>query len=140
MRQYLVSKAKLRSLCAEISDDDGQPSHLHEWRKSGGNGRVSPGEPNCRIRDRKTGQLCRQVAQTLDEVLAECGDSHTTRFAGGERRAISRRIAFAGDRGALRRSTGKMADVGHCWTISIARAATCGLRLRRLSPASTRRY
>jgi ribosome-binding factor A len=25
--------------------------------------------------NRKTGQLCRQVAHTLDEVLAECGDT-----------------------------------------------------------------
>jgi ribosome-binding factor A len=27
------------------------------------------------LRDRKTGQLCRQVAHTLDEVLAECRDA-----------------------------------------------------------------
>jgi len=32
---------------------------------------VPRGEP----RNRKACQLCRQVAQTLDEVLAECGDA-----------------------------------------------------------------
>jgi ribosome-binding factor A len=78
MRQHTSSKDVFRSLCAEIGDDDGLGRTIHALRKSrrhragsrdaessSGNG---PG-------DRKAWQLCRQVGQTLDEVLAECGDA-----------------------------------------------------------------
>jgi len=113
MRQYLVSKAKLRSLCAEISDDDGQPSHLHEWRKSRARRPAfRQASPTVGLRDRKTGQLCRQVAQTLDEVLAECGDiilqglrvASVEPFPDASRLMVT--VALFDDR------PGKMADVG----------------------------
>ncbi len=74
MKHYPSSKNRFRSLCAEIGDDDGQVQPLHGSRKAGarraGNRHAEPGEG-----DRKAWQLSRQVAHTLDEVLAECGDS-----------------------------------------------------------------
>ena len=52
--------------------------------------------------ERKVCQLCRQVAETLDEVLADCGDGVLRRLAGGDRDALSQCLATAGDRGAGR--------------------------------------
>ena len=67
----------MRRLCAELGEDDGLDPRLGP-RRSGRGGRTrhsggpafGPGSPV----DRKAAQLCRQVAVTLDEVLAECRD------------------------------------------------------------------
>jgi ribosome-binding factor A len=76
MRQHILAKERLRSLCAEIGDDDGQDPHLSAPRKSRARrARSRLTGPRAEHRDRKACQLCRQVAQTLDEVLAECGDA-----------------------------------------------------------------
>jgi ribosome-binding factor A len=76
MSHYTSSDDGLRSLCAEIGDDDGQGPRLHSWHKSRAR-RSKKHEPRAAVGagDRKAHQLCRQVGQTLDEVLAECGDA-----------------------------------------------------------------
>jgi ribosome-binding factor A len=76
MSQHTSSKDGLRSLCAEIGDDDGDALRLHSWRKSRAR-RSKRREPKPLVGAdvRKAYQLCRQVGQTLDEVLAECGDA-----------------------------------------------------------------
>src|SRR5204862_901523 len=68
-----------RGLCAELGEDDGLDPHW-SMRRTGHNGRTrhagsgpGPGSQG-RPPDRKACQLCRQVAVTLDEVLADCGD------------------------------------------------------------------
>ncbi len=76
MSHYTSSKDGLRSLCAEIGDDDGDTPRVHSWRKSRvrrSNSREA--RPLAGADVRKAHQLCRQVGQTLDEVLAECGDT-----------------------------------------------------------------
>jgi ribosome-binding factor A len=76
MREYTLSKERLRTLCAEIGDDDGQSPHLDSWRKSGARrARSRQAGPRVDPRDHKACQLCRQVAHTLEEVLADCGDA-----------------------------------------------------------------
>jgi ribosome-binding factor A len=76
MRQNTSSRDGLRSLCAEISDDDGQGPQLHSRHKSRPwRARCGESKPSVSAGDRKAYQLCRQVGQTLDEVLAECGDA-----------------------------------------------------------------
>jgi ribosome-binding factor A len=76
MSQYTSSKDGLRSLCAEIGDDDGQDPYFHSTRKSRARRAKShEAKPPFGADDRKAHQLCRQVGQTLDEVLAECGDA-----------------------------------------------------------------
>ena len=61
----------MHGLCAEFSDGDGVDPHA----------RVSPAPAGPHSRsgpragiDRKALQLCHQVAETLEEVLADCGD------------------------------------------------------------------
>jgi ribosome-binding factor A len=71
----------MRRLCAEPGEEDGLDPRLG-GRRPGRGGRTrhsggpafgpGPGAPPV---DRKAAQLCRQVAVTLDEVLAECGDA-----------------------------------------------------------------
>jgi ribosome-binding factor A len=61
----------MRGLCAEFGDGDGVDPHAR--------GRPAPAETHPRARteaglDRKALQLCHQVAETLEEVLADCGD------------------------------------------------------------------
>jgi ribosome-binding factor A len=56
------SRKRLRSLCAEVHPDDGSDPHVF-FRKDG-----SRGKPRHKAR-----QLCRQVAEILDSLLA--GDS-----------------------------------------------------------------
>ena len=46
---------------------------MHAWRQQRAR-RARRAESHGRPTDRKAWQLCRQVAVTLDEVLAECGD------------------------------------------------------------------
>ncbi len=73
MRHHIPLKEQVRSLCAELGDDDGQDPHARARRRSrrGSDRRAGP---EVRAIERKASQLCRQVAVTLDEVLAECGD------------------------------------------------------------------
>jgi ribosome-binding factor A len=81
MRHHFPSKAQMRGLCAELGEDDGLDPHLKSWRtgrswrtrRAGLGTGLGPG-PQGRPVDRKACQLCRQVAVTLDEVLADCGD------------------------------------------------------------------
>jgi ribosome-binding factor A len=67
----MASQRDMRGLCAEFSDGDGIDSHSRV--------RPAPGGPHSRSSprvgvDRKALQLCHQVAETLEEVLADCGD------------------------------------------------------------------
>jgi ribosome-binding factor A len=71
MRHHTASQRTVRGLCAESSDGDGVDPHARPRLVAGGphtRTRSSPGL------DRKALQLCHQVAETLEEVLAECGD------------------------------------------------------------------
>jgi ribosome-binding factor A len=75
MRHHSPTKAQMRGLCAELGEDDGLDPHW-SMRRTGHSARThhaGPG-PQGRPADRKACQLCRQVAVTLDEVLADCGD------------------------------------------------------------------
>ncbi len=56
------SQARLRSLCAEVHSDDGSDPRIF-FRKDGSSSQV----------DRKARQLCRQVLEIIDSLLA--GDS-----------------------------------------------------------------
>jgi ribosome-binding factor A len=81
MRYRFPSTKQMRRLCAEPGDEDGldprlgarRPGRFGRTRHSGGP-EFGPGGSPSRSVDRKAAQLCRQVAVTLDEVLAECGD------------------------------------------------------------------
>ncbi len=71
MKDYLISRKTMARLCAEPSPDDGLGPHSRSQIMVGGrhmHGRSQYGP------DRKALQLCHQVAETLEEVLAECGD------------------------------------------------------------------
>lgn len=59
---------------AEVGDNDGQVPTIHSWRQQRAR-RARRAKSQVAGADRKVWQLCRQVAVTLDEVLAECGDS-----------------------------------------------------------------
>ncbi|MGC8640341.1 MAG: ribosome-binding factor A [Isosphaeraceae bacterium] len=72
MKDTIVSRKRMYGLCAELSDDDGMGPRGRSRSATGvrpPQGRSRPGL------DRKALQLCHQVAETLEEVLAECGDS-----------------------------------------------------------------
>jgi ribosome-binding factor A len=80
MRYRFPSTKQMRRLCAEPGEEDGlDPRFAARRAGRGGRARHSggpafgPGSPAQPV-DRKAAQLCRQVAVTLDEVLAECGD------------------------------------------------------------------
>lgn len=86
MRYRFPSNKQTRRLCAEPGEDDGLDPRLGARRSSrggrsrhhGGSGPAfgpgsGPGSKAPAV-DRKAAQLCRQVAVTLDEVLAECRD------------------------------------------------------------------
>ena len=76
MRQHFPSTVRVRGLCAELGEDDGlDPRQLSRRQGRRGRARRAGPSPDLRPVDRKACQLCRQVAETLDEVLAECGDS-----------------------------------------------------------------
>jgi ribosome-binding factor A len=70
MRHYLTEKEQVRDLCAELGEDDGQAPRLKTGRKARGR----RARTQDRRIERKASQLCRQVAVTLDEVFADCGD------------------------------------------------------------------
>lgn len=92
MRYRFPSNKQTRRLCAEPGEDDGLDPRLGA-RRSGrggrsrhhggggpafgpgsGSGSDSGSSSKAPTADRKAAQLCRQVAVTLDEVLAECRD------------------------------------------------------------------
>ena len=71
MKDHIISQKTMARLCAEPSSDDGLDPHSRS--------RIMPGDRHLHGRpqegpDRKALQLCHQVAETLEEVLAECGD------------------------------------------------------------------
>src|SRR6185312_10015019 len=80
MRYRIPSSKQMRRMCAEPGEEDGLDPRLG-MRRGGRGGRTrhsggpafGPGSPAPPV-DRKAAQLCRQVAVTLDEVLAECRD------------------------------------------------------------------
>ena len=83
MRHHFPTKDQARGLCAEFGEEDGLDPRLASRRHAHGGRHRSAGAqpgsglgfgPKGRSVDRKACQLCRQVAVTLDEVLAECGD------------------------------------------------------------------
>jgi ribosome-binding factor A len=75
MSRYTSSIDGLRSFRAPLGDENGQGPKLDLTTKSqAGRTRWRGASPPAGKSDRKAHQLCRQVAQTLDEVLAECGD------------------------------------------------------------------
>ena len=75
MSHYMPSNDGLRSLCAEVDNDEGPGSNLHSLHKSrSARARRREAKPSGGASDRKVHQLCRQVGQALDEVLAECAD------------------------------------------------------------------
>lgn len=72
MKDHIISRKTMAGLCAEPSPDDGLDPHSRS--------RFMPGDRHWHGRsqaglDRKALQLCHQVAETLEEVLAECGDA-----------------------------------------------------------------
>ncbi len=71
MKDHIISRRTMARLCAEPSPDDGLGPHSRS--------RIMPAARSMHGRsgeglDRKALQLCHQVAETLEEVLAECGD------------------------------------------------------------------
>jgi ribosome-binding factor A len=73
MRHNTLSSEQVHVPYAEPGEDDGQAPTMHSWRRQRAR-RARRAESHGRPTDRKAWQLCRQVAVTLDEVLAECGD------------------------------------------------------------------
>jgi ribosome-binding factor A len=72
MKDHTISRRYLKGLCAELSEGDGVDPHAFSRLAIGGTRRH--GRPRSGL-DRKALQLCHQVAETLEEVLAECGDA-----------------------------------------------------------------
>jgi ribosome-binding factor A len=68
------SKDEVHRFCASLSEEDGQDPHLAKRKRTHGRRNESSPAPSGRL-ERKVCQLCRQVAVTLDEVLADCGDA-----------------------------------------------------------------
>jgi ribosome-binding factor A len=67
------SPEEVHRFCALAGEDDGADPHLDKRRRPHRKRSVSSKAPDGRL-ERKVCQLCRQVAETLDEVLADCGD------------------------------------------------------------------
>lgn len=72
MKENLLYRKEMHGLCAEPGDGDGVNPHSRP--RAASRGRSSHGR-NSAGPDRKALQLCHQVAETLEEVLAECGDA-----------------------------------------------------------------
>jgi ribosome-binding factor A len=73
MRHPRESHEPFSPFCAQLGDEDGEDPHLLKRRVS--RARKGSSQPaRARRTERKACQLCRQVAETLDEVLADCGD------------------------------------------------------------------
>jgi len=73
MRNHTFSSEQIQVSPAEAGDEDGRVPTLPSGRKQRAR-RARRAESHVQRADRKAWQLCRQVAVTLDEVLAECGD------------------------------------------------------------------
>ena len=74
MRHHTLSSSEQIPVpYTEAGEDDSHGPTMHAWRQQRAR-RARRGESHGRSADRKAWQLCRQVAVTLDEVLAECGD------------------------------------------------------------------
>jgi ribosome-binding factor A len=73
MKYRMPLAHQVRSLCAEPGEDDGRDPHSIA-RRGPRSRRKSAAKGQARRIDRKAAQLCRQVALTLDEVFADCGD------------------------------------------------------------------
>ena len=71
MRHHAISRKDIYGLCADPSADDGVGPHAGLRQAS--MVRQPHGQSRAGL-DRKAIQLCHQVAETLEEVLAECGD------------------------------------------------------------------
>ena len=71
MRHHAISRKDIYGLCADLSADDGVGPHAGLRQAS--MVRQPHGQSRAGL-DRKAIQLCHQVAETLEEVLAECGD------------------------------------------------------------------
>ncbi len=67
----MISPKNMLGLCSELSEDDGVDPHASA--RLGVDARHTRGHARTGL-DRKALQLCHQVAETLEEVLAECGD------------------------------------------------------------------
>ena len=72
MRHHAISRKDIFGLCADPSADDGVGPHAGLQQPS--MVRQPHGQSRAGL-DRKAIQLCHQVAETLEEVLAECGDA-----------------------------------------------------------------
>ena len=72
MKYDLISRRDMNSLRAEPSVEDGVVPHAPPRTEA--NGRSPRGNSRVGL-DRKALQLCHQVAETLEEVLADCGDA-----------------------------------------------------------------
>ncbi len=68
------SKEEVHRFCASLGEEDGEDPHLAKRRRAHSKRSASSAAPSGRP-ERKVCQLCRQVALTLDEVLADCGDA-----------------------------------------------------------------
>jgi len=73
MRHDTLASEQVHFPYAEAGEDDGQAPTMHAWRQQRAR-RARRAASHGRPTDHKAWQLCRQVAVTLDEVLAECGD------------------------------------------------------------------
>lgn len=71
MRHHIAHRGYGESLSTGRLEEDWGSSFPHGARRRRFSRRASAGASD----DHKTMQLCRQVAVTLDEVLAECGDT-----------------------------------------------------------------
>jgi hypothetical protein len=69
-RHRSPSHEEVHRLWSAPGEEDGQDLHRHNRRK----GHRKPNDAQSGRLERKVCQLCRQVAETLDEVLADCGD------------------------------------------------------------------
>jgi hypothetical protein len=67
------SSDEIHRFRASADEEDGVDPHLDKRRRAHRKRNVSSQSQGGRL-ERKVCQLCRQVAETLDEVLADCGD------------------------------------------------------------------
>ena len=72
-RLHGPSMEQVHRFCASLGEEDGEDPHLAKRRRAHSKRSASSQGPSGRP-ERKVCQLCRQVAVTLDEVLADCGD------------------------------------------------------------------
>jgi ribosome-binding factor A len=73
MRHQRPSEEEVSRFCAQLGEEDGEDPHPLK-RRAAHRKKGSSDPTQSRRFQRKACQLCRQVAETLDEVLADCGD------------------------------------------------------------------